>query len=1213
MMRRSRRVPQTRSRTARALLTLGILLAALVGPAPALGDEVVKAPSVPHWNLESRPAPTNLQREGEGALNGEGVIVVTASNLGDATATGPVEIIDKLPPGIAATSVEAHTDNNPGTLGITGFSCAKETGPEVVCSREGTVVPYEQLELIIHIHVKADAPSKASNEVTVSGGGAVPASASLTRELNVNGGSTTFGVEEYALAAETATFAPDVQAGSHPFQFTTVFNLNATLGSNLQKKGVNQPQAPALPRNLSFKLPPGLVGNANVAGNPNAVQQCSDLDFGTLAPDFANACPNNSVVGIAAVTINNPAAGTGYVTYLVPVFNLVPALGEPAKFGFSVAHTPVVLDTSVRTGEDYGATVSVHYASQVVQVLGSRVTFWGSPADPRHNSARGWDCLGFHEVGGPQDPCRPEFKVPGPPAPFLTLPTSCGPLITTMEGDAWNASELDAEGKPSKLQAEFNSLNSPAKLSLTGCGDLPFDASIEVEPDRHEASTPTGMTVKVNVPQGPTLESALEGGHAEQDIRSTRFELPIGLQASPAAATGLTACSVEQAGFNGSNQDSGPALEAELEAQKFTPAAAKCLESAQIGTVNIKTPLLANEITGGLYLAQQNTNPFAPPLVLYIIAEDKKSGVLVKLAGEVQINAETGQLISNFKNTPASPFETLTLHLTNGDRASQATPAFCGEYHATAAFTTTSAGAPTVRESNPAEFNVNSGPHGTPCPGATLPFGPDFKAGSQNGEAGRYSPFELTITKPDGQQALESITTQLPPGLTAKIATLTRCPAAVVEALPTVSPTKPACGPESKIGETMTSSGLGGEPVTLPGDLYLTEGVNGAPFGLLAVTHAASGPFDLGFVSILSTINVNETTAAVTVKTVKPIPKMLNGVPVQLKQVHVSVNRQEFQLNPTSCGAASVTGILTGWEGASDPVSYPFLTSNCLALPFKPVFTASTSSQTSKTEGASLKVKVDYPHGAYANIAKVETDLPLGLPSRLDTIQKACPDTVFESGPARCGEGSHIGEAIAHTPILKNPLEGIAYLVSHGGRAFPDLEIVLKGENGIKIVLDGQTDIKKGITKTTFAAVPDAPVESFELNLPRGPHSALGTSVGTNLCAPTTTAVKTVHFTHRVKGRLVRSTKQVTVTVPEALVIPTTITAQNGAVIHQTTPIVVSGCAAVKGFKTKILTRAQKLAKALKACKKKAKAQRAACEKQARKTYGPKKPAAKKK
>jgi hypothetical protein len=1209
-MRAAIRPSQIRSSSLCAIFTLGVLLAGLAGAGPALGAE---APSAPHWNLESRPAPTTLQREGEGPLNGEGKIVATASNLGDAAATGSVEVVDKLPAGVVATSVLATTNSSEKAAKNAGFTCTKTSGPEVVCNRHLLpVAPYEQLELVIAVHVERDAPPEPVNELTVSGGGAVPASTSLSRAVKVNGSQTQFGTEEYALTPENAAFETDTQAGSHPFQLTTAFNLNEVLAKNSQGEGLYEPQAPALPRNLSFKLPAGLVGNVNV------VPQCSDLDFGVQGEGGVNACPNSTVLGVATVALNIPADGSGRVTYVVPVFNLVPAPGEPAKFGFSVTHVPVVLDTSVRTGEDYGVTVSVRNASEAVQVLGSKTTFWGVPGDPRHNASRGWDCLGFGVPGGPQEPCDLGFKLDAPPPPFLTLPTSCGALNTSVEGEAWNASELKREGKEFKFVPTKSS--SPLELPLIGCEQLPFEPSIEVKPDKHEASTPTGMTVKVNVPQGPTLESTLEGGHAEQDVRSTRLELPIGLQASAAAATGLAVCSVEQAGFNGSNGDSGATLESELATQGFTPAAASCPDSAKIGTVNIKTPLLEKEVIGNVYLASQNTNPFGSPLVLYIIAKEEKSEVLVKLAGEVQINGETGQLISDFKNTPQTPFETLTLHLTDGDRASQATPAFCGEYHATATFNTWSDESPTTRESSPSEFKIDSGPNGTACPGSKLPFAPSFQAGSTNRQGGAYTPFTLTITKPDGQQALESITAQLPPGMAAKIAAVTPCPnPAAIEALPTISKSAPPCGPESLIGHTTSSSGLGGKPVTLPGNLYLTEGVHGAPFGLLASTEGRAGPFFVGWVNVLSTITINETTAAVTTKTVNSLPRIVDGVPVQLKQINVVVERPgntPFQFNPTNCSPMAVTGSLGGWEGANDAVSFPFVASNCAALPFKPVFTASTSAHTSKTEGASLNVKVTYPQGLYANIAKVETDLPLALPSRLETIQKACLDTVFEASPTKCPEASQIGKGIAHTPVLRNPLEGTAYLVSHGGRAFPDLEIVLKGqgpESGVKIVLDGQTDIKKGITKTTFAAVPDAPVESFELNLPQGPHSALGTSVHTNLCKPTTTAIKVEHITRRVKGHLVHSTKKVTVTVPEALVIPTTITAQNGAVIRQTTPVVVNGCAAVKGFKAKSLTRAQKLAKALKACKKKPKAKRAACEKQARKSYGPLKKASTKK
>jgi hypothetical protein len=226
----------------------------------------------------------------------------------------------------------------------------------------------------------------------------------------------------------------------------------------------------------------------------------------------------------------------------------------------------------------------------------------------------------------------------------------------------------------------------------------------------------------------------------------------------------------------------------------------------------------------------------------------------------------------------------------------------------------------------------------------------------------------------------------------------------------------------------------------------------------------------------------------------------------------------------------AITGSLTSSEGATDALSVPFQVTNCARLSFKPQFGVATSAHATRRDGTSLDVKLSYPKapfGTQTNVAKVHVELPKQLPSRLTTLQKACTDAVFNANPANCPAASRIGSATATTPILPVQLSGPAYFVSHGGAKFPELIIVLSGY-GTTVELHGETFIDKaGITSTTFNSVPDVPVGAFELKLPAGPDSAL--AANGDLCA-------------------------------EKLVMPTTFTAQNGAVINQTTPISVEGC-----------------------------------------------------
>ncbi len=1112
--------------------------------------------------LGSTSAPTYLQQ------GNEAVVVASASNLGETPLTPsvahPVTITDVLPAGLQVPAAGAIQ----GTITVPGSSAeesleecavAEPARREVACRTARAaqpLAPYRQLKIVIPVQVATSAIDGEQNVVSFGGGEAegtpVAAPALLQQPLTVRDEPTPFAIERFALTPESESGAPDVQAGSHPFQLTTTLDLNETLAREQEDEQQAQPEpsAPALVRNLGFELPPGLLGD------PQAVAQCPDIDFSTIGNNDVNACPADTAIGVAQVTLNLPIDVNGVFTETVPVFNLVPAPGEPARFGIEDDKVPIILDTAVRTDGDYGVNVTVRNITQAAQVLGNTVTLWGEPGNPSHDSSRGWACLRDTEVNG--EICTPPTERSS--TAFLTLPTSClGGLATRAQAQAWSGAQSEAG------YAFQNALAEPL-AALEDCGEVPFDPTIGVQPvDEREGQAPGAAVQSADTPVGLSVNIGLpveERGLGESAVRSTTVTLPEGVQLSPSAANGLQACSESQIGYEGpgSGEDQFlPGTSGVGEPLRFSSAPASCPEASKVGLVSIKSPDLSHELEGAVYIAQQTNNPFGSLFALYLVAEDPASGIRVKLAGQVSLNEQTGQVTSTFNETPQVPFEALHLRFFEGARASLSTPPSCGTYATRASLTPWSSPAPLVREG---AFQITSGPEGAPCANP-LAFAPTLKAGSASSQAGAFTSFGLTLGDPDADQRLAALSVHLPTGIAAILASVTPCPE------PQASQER--CGPESLIGSSLASAGYGPEPYELPGDVYLTGPYEGAPFGIEVVTPAVAGPFNLGSVTVRSRIEVDPHTAAVTI-TSDPIPQLVKGVPSQIKQLEVTVDRPGFEFNPTSCNPGPVTATLTGNQGASATASYPFNTQNCASLPFHPGVSATTAGKTSKADGASLalifKAKATETH-----VAKTILTIPATLPARLTTIQKACIAAVFEKDPAACPEGSVIGTATVHTPVLKNPVAGPIYLVSHGNAAWPDAELVLQGE-GITVILDGQTAIKKGITTSSFLSVPDVPFETVQATLPEGPHSALTTNLPLkdhySLCG-------------------------------QHLTIPTALTGQNGTAINQNVKVTVQGCHAVKAFKAK---KPSKLASALKACRaryKRSRPRRTSCERAARK------------
>ena len=981
-----------------------------------------------------------------------------------------VVAIDVYNVGAAANAAGAKLVDTlpPGLEGLSedGWTC--NGGSPSVCSYElEGYLPGKSEELGININVSPSAQQgSVENEVSVSGGGAlVPARARNT--FTISADPAKFGFADTDAWFTNADGTVDRQAGSHPYEFTFNFALNTSKnGRPIESEA----------RRIEVNLPKGLIGN------PNAVQKCTREQFDH------EECPTGSQIGVAPSGL---APGRLPIKLVFPVYNLVPPGGHPAEFGFQIFNIGVFLDATVRSNGDYGITEIVNNIPQQ-KINTNAVEIWGDPADPSHDWQR--ICL----VGGTDVEGCPS---PAAKTPFLTLPTSCaGPQEYSASVNEWaDGSTID---RTSFLSHDQNDV----PFGLTGCGYLGFRPEIGVAPDTSYADTPAGLTVEVKTPQ-EALES-LEG-IATSNIKDTTVTLPEGMVINPGQAAGLGACQSAESAVG-------------------TLEAPSCPNDSKVGTDEIETPLLKKNLKGNVYVLQSD-----PPNLKLLVAASGE-GVNLKLVGNVHLDEATGRLTTTFSETPELPFTTFRLAFSGGAQAALATPTRCGSYMTTSDFAPWST--PAVSDAFPfSAFEVSHGPSGAACPpGGPLPFTPALTAGSTTDQAGGFTNFSLLLTREDDQQRIGSLQFKTPEGLLGMISKVPLCPE------PQAS--EGTCSSASQIGHTVVEAGPGPYPLVVPqpgeppAPIYLTGGYRGAPYGLSIVVPLHVGPFTLQTQIVRAKIEVDPVTTQLTVST-DPLPTIIDGIPADLRAINAVIDRPEFMFNPTGCESQSFSGTAYGTEGSTAPIGSHFQMGSCRSLTFKPNFKVSTSAKTSRKNGASLDAKIVYPTGklganqasSQANVKSVKVNLPKLLPSRLTTLQKACPSKTFEANPARCPAGSQVGDATAITPVLPVKLTGPAYFVSYGGAKFPELVIVLQGY-GVTVDLHGETFINEhtNITSSTFRQVPDVPISSFELKLPEGPNSALA-AIG-NLCA-------------------------------KKLVMPTAFTGQNGAVLHQNTPITVTGCA----------------------------------------------------
>jgi hypothetical protein len=795
-------------------------------------------------------------------------------------------------------------------------------------------------------------------------------------------------------------------------------------------------------RDLTLHLPPGFLVN------PTAIPEC---------PSVFGGCPNASQVGVVTFLARG-AAGQARV------FSLAPSNGTPAAFGFLLSGTPVIFAAHLREG-DAGLDLALEKVSQSLDLQEMDLTIWGTPWDEAHNPERGF-------VFG---------TVPAPPSQiksYLTMPTTpCGSALPyTAAAASWQGQSAGA------------ATTTPA---LSACNKALSVLEVQLMTDVGAART--GLAFNLDVPSGGGILNP--GGIARPAIKTAVASLPGGLTINPSLGAGLGVCS--EADFARESAGSEPG--------------AGCPNNSKIGTVTVDGALgLAEPMHGSVYLAKPYENPWGTLLAVYMLARSARRGLIVKSQGKIVPDPATGRLVATFDNLPRLLYTHFDLSLREGQRSTLVSPSACGAYPTDLQIA--SWAEPSVFKHETSTFFIKSGEGGGPCPsGGALPFAPGLVAGSINPIAAARTPFYLRMTRTDGEQEITSYSAALPPGLLAKLAGVAECPEAAIAAAKARTGThggaeelaSPSCPASSLIGHTIAGYGVGGVLAYAPGSLYLAGPYHGAPLSTVAVDSALIGPFDLGVVVVRSAIRIDPRTAQASIDAAgsDPIPHILAGIPLHLRDIRVSVDRPDFTLNPTSCDRMAVRSTLTG--AGADPfdladdttatATQRFQVLSCSVLGFKPRLSLRFKGAT--RHGGYPSLRATYrPRPGDANLGAVSVTLPPAVFLVQNHIRAVCTRVQF--GKDACPAGSIYGRARALTPLMDEALEGPVYLRS-SRTAVPDLVADLRGR-GIEIEVPGRIDSSRGGIRANFEGLPDAPVTKFVMTLLGGKRGLLQN--GEDLC-----------------------------------------------------------------------------------------------------------------
>lgn len=980
---------------------------------------------------------------------------VTTSNF----TAGPVMVELELPSGAETFVYELKAS------GCSSKLPSGEAHARVTCTHADAIAPGKGFGIAVGVFLGDDAPEIGKAVATVSGGGAVdPASDETTYTFEPGPGSP-FGMLPGSFEAGVFDEAGNdyTKAGGHPYRGYSTFGFNVRRAVD----GSIEPSDNL--KDVVVDLPRGFQGNA--LATP---ELC-----GSIEEVILRNCPDQSSVGGIDIYTTG-ATPPSHNIYLddrppeafadIPIYSLEPEFGQPAQFAFAVPvpgknDVPYTFVPELRPAEGYAISFRTAPILTSPPLYGTKVNLCDFGAKLK--------VLKFTDGNLTKlDRCYKPTEFDAYPQPLFTNPTRCSgpPPTAVLKIDSWQRPE----------EVKTYDFTTPA---ITDCEEVKFEPESILEPTNRQADSPTGLNVEITMPTEGLLSPT---GVGQANLNNAIVTFPKGMTINSATADGLGSCAPAQI-------------------QLKTNAEAKCPDSSQIGTIEIDTPIIRKTLKGFIYVAKQNDNPFKETLGIYLVFSSKRDGVTIKVAGKLEPDPQTGQVVSTFTENIEGPFSRISMKFASGPRAPLINPPKCGSYAIRSEFSPWSA----VNPANPtpdeivtqdSKYRVSRGPGNGPCPRGDLE--PKLKAGLTDPTAGAKSPFVISLSREDGTQRFTDLEVANPEGLTAYLKGVSTCPES---ALASVSPAElagaaeianPSCPANSLVGVAEAGAGAGPLPFYVKtGKVYLAGPYKGAPVSLAVITPAVAGPYDFGNVLVRVPLYVDPSTARVTAKS-DPIPLSLHGIALNVRDVRVALNRPGFTAAPTNCEPLSVDAKVTGADGAVANVSNRFQVGGCEKLGFKPKLSFRLLGGTKR--GAHPRFRaVLKPRPGDANIAKTSVALPRSAFLDQSHIRTVCTRVQFAAD--NCPQGSIYGKATATTPLLDHPVSGPVYLRSSSNE-LPDMVVALKGPDTqpIEVELAGRIDSVNGGIRSNFDIVPDQPVSSFTLTMQGGKKGLLINS--TDLC-----------------------------------------------------------------------------------------------------------------